>query len=70
MKKEKTVYIADDGTEFDFEFEMKFRDQELRDEREVNKWLDSLGLPQATRTRSHKAILDYLRHTYSNGSED
>ena len=60
MLKQKTVYIADDGTVWDHEFQMKFRDQELKDEKEVREWLEDIGAKPAAATRAFNAIMAFL----------
>jgi len=70
-EKQKTVYIADDGTEYDHELEMKYRDEEIKEEAEVQRWLEEIGAKRSTATRARKAIMEYFNwkrnHNLTNG---
>lgn len=57
--KQKTVYIADDGTQWDHEFEMKFRDEEIKQEKLVNEWLEEVQMKPSTATRAKTAIMEF-----------
>jgi len=59
----RIVYVAEDGSEWDQEFQAKFRDEEIREEAEVRKWLEEIGAKPATATRAVKAIIGYFRWT-------
>lgn len=41
------TYVANDGRTFDYEFEMKFHDHNLKCEAEIEKWLTEIAIPKS-----------------------
>ena len=70
MREVKQVYVADDGSEWDHEFEAKFRDEEVAHEAEVRKWMEEVGMKPSTATRAKKAIMEFFRWSRQYVKED